>query len=472
MKKFLLQSKETITTGIPNKILKVALKIKQFLGSKMSSNKYLLQDKHSFKPLLIEIEDRPVSPVGHFILWAVIGVFFIGITWLSVSEIDVVVTARGKLVPSGDIKTVQATYNGNIVKILVKEGDSVKKGDMMIKTDTNILDTEMSAKEEVIKELDVKMLRLSALIDSDDFNYKNSMSAQYYQHEKDIYINEQNSYAQQLSMLEEKTNELSEQVNITKLEKEIKVTNLVEAEIKKVHYEKVIDIIPRSKYTEVQYQVVVLKNEIRTFDNKLLGFNHKLQELNKKKELLRFTNNAKYYKELRETDQAKNKLIAEVQTLYLQKEKYDIVSPVDGYILKLDVNTKEGVVTPAQKLMTIVPNTVKLRAKVDVLNKDIGYIRDYMEALLKIDTFDFQKYGFIDAKLIKISTSSIERENVGLVYEALLELETNHFLFNGNKKLLKPGMTVTAEMKVGKRKLIEFFIYPAIKYFNEGMSII
>ena len=186
MKKFLLQSKETITTGIPNKILKVALKIKQFLGSKMSSNKYLLQDKHSFKPLLIEIEDRPVSPVGHFILWAVIGVFFIGITWLSVSEIDVVVTARGKLVPSGDIKTVLATYNGNIVKILVKEGDSVKRGDMLIKTDTNILDTEMSAKEEVIKELDVKMLRLSALIDSDDFNYKDSMSAQYYQHEKDI----------------------------------------------------------------------------------------------------------------------------------------------------------------------------------------------------------------------------------------------------------------------------------------------
>ncbi|RDX33986.1 HlyD family type I secretion periplasmic adaptor subunit [Arcobacter sp. HD9-500m-PIT-SAG03] len=472
MKKILLKTKETLITGIPNKIVKTALKTKQYMGSKMSSNKYLLQDKHTFKPLLIEIEDRPASPVGHFILWAVIGVFFIAIIWLSISEIDVVVTARGKLVPSGDIKTVQSTYNGNIIKILVKEGDSVKKGQVLIKTDTNILDTQMNAKAEVIKEFDLKMLRLSALIDNNIFEYKNYMNPQYYQHEKDIYNNEKNSYFQQLSMLEEKINDVSQKMNIARLEKQNKQTNLDEQKIKQAQYKKVIDIIPRIQYTEVQYKVVFLKNEIKTYDNKLLGLNNNLQELSKQKELLRFTNNSKYYKELREIDQAKNKLIAEVETLNLQKYKYNIISPVDGYILKLDMTTHDGVVTPAQKLMTIVPNTVKLRAMVDVENKDIGYIGDKIEALLKIDTFDFQKYGFIHAKLKKISNSSVEREKVGLVYEAELVLESNHLLYNGQKKLLKPGMTVTAEMKVGKRKLIEFFIYPAIKYFNEGMSII
>ena len=261
-------------------------------------------------------------------------------------------------------------------------------------------------------------------------------------------------------------------MNIARLEKQNKQTNLDEQKIKQAQYKKVIDIIPRIQYTEVQYKVVFLKNEIKTYDNKLLGLNNNLQELSKQKELLRFTNNSKYYKELREIDQAKNKLIAEVETLNLQKYKYNIISPVDGYILKLDMTTHDGVVTPAQKLMTIVPNTVKLRAMVDVENKDIGYIGDKIEALLKIDTFDFQKYGFIHAKLKKISNSSVEREKVGLVYEAELVLESNHLLYNGQKKLLKPGMTVTAEMKVGKRKLIEFFIYPAIKYFNEGMSII
>ncbi len=472
MKKLLLKSKETITTGIPNKIVKTALKIKQYLGSKMSSNKYLLQDKHSFKPLLIEIEDRPASPVGHFILWAVIGVFFIAIAWLSVSEIDVVVTARGKLVPSGDIKTVQSTYNGSIVDILVKEGDSVKKGQVLIKTDTNILDTQMEAKEEVIKEFDVKMLRLSALLNNQNFEYKNTMNPQYYQHEKDIYNNEKNSYSQQLSMLEEKINDVSQKMNIARLEKQNKQTNLDEEKIKQASYKKVIDIIPKMQYTQVQYKVVFLKNEIRTYDNRLLGLNNNLQELSKQKELIKFSNNAKYYKELRDIDQAKNKLIAEVQTLHLQKDKYNIISPVDGYILKLDMTTTDGVVTPAQKLMTIVPNNVKLRAKVDVENKDIGFLGEQIEALLKIDTFDFQKYGFIHSKLKKISNSSVEREKVGLVYEAELILESNHLLFNGKKKFLKPGMTVTAEMKVGKRKLIEFFIYPAIKYFNEGMSII
>ena len=184
MKKILLKTKETLITGIPNKIVKTALKTKQYMGSKMSSNKYLLQDKHTFKPLLIEIEDRPASPVGHFILWAVIGVFFIAIIWLSISEIDVVVTARGKLVPSGDIKTVQSTYNGNIIKILVKEGDSVKKGQVLIKTDTNILDTQMNAKAEVIKEFDLKMLRLSALIDNNIFEYNRSNFVEIYAQQK------------------------------------------------------------------------------------------------------------------------------------------------------------------------------------------------------------------------------------------------------------------------------------------------
>jgi len=472
MKKLLLKTKETLTTGIPNKIVKSALKTKQYLGSKMSTNKYLLQDKHSFKPLLIEIEDRPASPAGHFILWAVIGVFFISIIWLSISEIDVVVTARGKLVPSGDIKTVQATYNGNIVDILVKEGDSVKKGQLLIRTDTNILDSEMNSKREIIKEFNVKMKRLTALIENDTFQFENYMNVQYYQQEKDIYLNEKRAYSKQLSLLEEKMSDVSQKMNITQIEKENKRTSLAEEEIKKTAYKRVIDIIPRIQYIQVQYKVVLLKNEIRTYDNRLLGLNNNLQELSQQKELIKFTNNSKYYKELREVSQGKNKLISEVETLRLQKYKYNIVSPVDGYILKLDMNTYEGVVTPAQKLMTIVPNTVKLRAKVDVENKDIGYIGDEIEALLKIDTFDFQKYGFIDAKLMKISTSSVERENVGLVYEAEMILESNHLLYNGKKKLLKPGMTVTAEMKVGKRKLIEFFIYPAIKYFNEGMSII
>ncbi len=472
MRKFFLKNKEKIVTGIPNKVGKVSLKAKQYLASKMSSNKYLLQDKHSFKPLLIEIEDRPVSPVGNFILWAIVCIFFIGIVWLSISEIDVVVTARGKIEPSGNIKTVQSTYSGNIKEIFVKGGDSVKKGDILIELDPFILNNEINTKEKFIKELDTKMKRLVSLIENREFKFRDSMTKEDYNQEKDIYLNEKKSYYQQLSLIEEKMSDISQKINIAKLEKRNKISNLSEEKQKKASFERVIDIIPRVQYIQEQYKIESLKNEIKSYDNKLKGLNNNLQELLKQKKMIKFSNNTKYYTELVKISQEKNKLISEVKTLHLQKDKYNILSPVDGYILKLDINTKEGVVTPAQKLITIVPNTVKLMAKVDIENKDIGYIRDNIEALLKIDTFDFQKYGFIHAKLKKISNSSIEREKVGLVYEADLLLESNYLLYNGEKKLLRPGMTVTAELKVGKRRLIEFFIYPAIKYFNEGVSII
>jgi hemolysin D len=451
---------------------KLFLKIKQYLISKLANNKYLLQDKHSFKPILMEIEDRPVNPVGHFILWAVISVFFISIIWLSVSEIDVVVTARGKLVPIGDVKTIQSTYNGVIKKILVKEGDIVKKGDLLIETDMQIITTQLSAKQEEIDNLIIKIKRLDSLITNIPFKYKRYMNKEQYVYEKDMFDNEKNGLFKQILVYDEKIKEINQKIILNTLEKNGKIANLKFEEVKEKSLKKILDIIPKKDYLKVQYNVIALKNDIKSYENKLNVLKNNLQELEHKKKLVHLTSNSKYYSELIESRKKKYKLAAEVTTLNLQKSKYAIVSPVNGYVLKLDVHTLDGVVTPAQKLLTIVPDHVKIMAQVDVLNKDIGFIYDKMDSLLKIDTFDFQKYGFINATIINISTSSIDRKNVGLVYEVLLDIEKEYLLLNNEKKILKPGMTVSAELKVGKRKVIEFFIYPAIKYLREGMSII
>ena len=447
-------------------------KIIHYIGNKAVGNKYLLQDKHSFKPMLIEIEDRPVSPVGNFILWTIIIVFFLSLAGLYIAKIDVVVTARGKLIPSGDVKTVQATYNGVITKILVKEGDIVKKGDILIKTDINIIQTKILSTQEEYNNLLIKERRLNAHLNKSSFSFDKFMNKKQYTYEQNIFENENQGLSKKKAVVEAKTKGVKEQIEIILLEKNSKMATYNLEKLKEKQLKKVIDIIPRINYETTYYKVLSLKQDIKSYANKFLVLNKKLKELEYEKKLLDFTAKSKYYTQIIETrkkiDEAKSQLI----TLNLQKNKYDITSPVDGYILKLDINTLDAVVTPAQKLLTIVPHNVKMIAQVDVLNKDIGFIFTNMETLIKVDTFDFQKYGFIEAKIKKISTSSIQRKEVGLVYEVFLEINKEYLLYNDKKKILKPGMTITAELKVGKRRVIEFFIYPAIKYLHEGMSII
>ena len=138
---------------------------------------------------------------------------------------------------------------------------------------------------------------------------------------------------------------------------------------------------------------------------------------------------------------------------------------------KLGVNTVGGVVSPAEKLLTIIPKDAPMQLKAIVENRDIGFVKDGMKAVIKVDTFDYQKYGFIDAVVEKISPNAIKDEKLGLIYEVYLKPEKNFLDVEGESRYLTPGMSATAELKVGERRIIEFFIYPLIKYYKEGISV-
>ena len=128
-------------------------------------------------------------------------------------------------------------------------------------------------------------------------------------------------------------------------------------------------------------------------------------------------------------------------------------------------------VTPAEKLVTIIPKDAPLIIQATVENKDSGFVKEGMEVAVKIDTFNFQKYGMIHGIVTHKADDAIEDEKLGPVYELYIEPKENYLEVNGEKVYLHSGMSVSAEMKVGKRRVIEFFLYPLIKYLDEGMSV-
>lgn len=166
-----------------------------------------------------------------------------------------------------------------------------------------------------------------------------------------------------------------------------------------------------------------------------------------------------------------NELQASADEITFKNTKQTLVSPCDGYVDKLFIHTLGGVVTPAQELAAITPADMPLLIKATVLNQDIGFVKEGMPVSVKIDTFNFQKYGMIDGKVLTISKNSINDEKLGPVYEIYITPLTNTLNVEGKNEPIRTGMTLTAEVNVGKRRIIEFFIYPLIKYLDEGMSV-
>lgn len=144
-------------------------------------------------------------------------------------------------------------------------------------------------------------------------------------------------------------------------------------------------------------------------------------------------------------------------------EEYELLQ------LAKEFSFKAKFVETAKPIMNLVPEDYKLEAEVQILNKDIGFVRPAQDVEIKIDSFPFTKYGTIKGKVRNISGDAIQDEKLGLVFNARLTLLDNKIKADGQIIQLKPGMSVTAEIKTGKRRVIEYLLSPVMKYLNESM---
>ncbi len=330
-------------------------------------------DSHEFKSLLTEIEDEPLNPLGPTIFWIIIAFIIIAVGWLYYGKVDVVITAPGIVIPSGQEKVVKSLDKGIVYSIDAKEGDYVKAGQPLI----------------IIKPTESEPgLELNNLREETAINQEKLAAAKY-----------------RLSVALERKQRL----------------------------QSVIDIIPRTQYDEVTQEAAVVAHEIKSYEATL-------KELRNKKE-------------------------------QIEKQIQTIKSPIDGYVNSVKIHTIGGVVAPAEELMTIVPKDAPLEIKAKVYNQDIGFVKENIPVTVKIDTYSFQKYGYLNGKVSVVSPNSIMDERMGAIYEVYITLDNTHLMVEGKEETAKVGMTTTNEIKIGKRRIIEFFIYPLIKYLDESIKV-
>lgn len=426
-------------------------------------------DLHEFKPLLIEIEDKPLNPLGRIILYLVLAIMAFGTAWLILAKVDVVVSAQGKVIPSGEIKILKPLESGVVSKIFVKESDRVKKGDVLIQIDPTVTDASLSSKQDDLTVINSDIALLYALINEsnlskDEINKLNSSQLNLYNSQRQILAStyESNKAKLNSAKLDIKANE-SEANRLSLL--------LNKEEEAKARLQKVLDLIAKKEYEEVSKNIINLKEQKDIALYRLKESNKKLEEIIEENEKAIKTIKSSWIETSLSKEKEKRELSAQINAILFSNKTQQIKSPVDGFVGKLLIHTEGGVVSPNDNLISIVPSDAPLIIKANVLNKDIGFLKLGQEVAIKIDTFSFQKYGLLHGNIIEISKDAIEDEKLGLIYEIKIKPNSLDIKVEGEIKRLEIGMSVIAEVKTGKRRVIELFIYPIIKYMDEGLSV-
>jgi hemolysin D len=432
------------------------------------------KDAHEFKPILAEIDDTPVSPLSRLTYWFVIAVVVAALLWFSLGEIDVVVSARGKVVPEGEVKLIQPLETGVIQRILVKEGMRVKKGQLLVELDPSTTNPDLISTHQSLAYTKLELDRLQSLRMGNSYH----PSRQPYGQERDIQTQRALFESSKLNLQSKLS---GKQAALKRVDEQLKMVDLSINQCQKLlrmaeeryqRLNKVRDLLTKTDIETSEKDLLVLRGQIEEAEHKRNDLLHSREQIQSELEEISNSFNTFVLDEMSQREKTVNELEAKSKEEFFLHSKMKIISPVDGIVDQLFIHTEGGVITPAERILTIVPEDVPLKVEAVVYNRDIGYLKPGLNATVKLDTFDYQKYGTLPGILKLISSDSrvVEKQPSEPFYQIWIDLSKTKLLVEGKEAPITPGMSVTAEIKVGSRKIIEYFIYPLIKSFQETLS--
>jgi hemolysin D len=449
----------------------------------------------AFLPAALEVVETPPSPIGRAIGMTIILLFCAALAWASLGKVDVVATAAGKVVLNGRTKVIQPAETGVVRAIHVRDGATVKAGDVLIELDPTINAAELDhvRSDLIAAMLDIARLGAALATDVDPVAaftppvgasqrlvemHRQFLASQIAEHaaklaeiarqlaQKDA---ERETIAATIAKLGATIPLLQERVNMRKYlyDKEIgsKISYLTEFQ----------DLIGQ------QHDVLVQQSRLREAEAAVAGLTQ-----------ARFKIEAEYrrtlYEDLAKAEQRAAGLAQDVIKAEQKAKQQILTAPVDGVVQQLAVHTIGGVVTPAQSLAAVVSLDPNIEIEAMVLNRDIGFVVPGQSAAIKIDTFSFTRYGLLHGRVLSISRDAITRDKredkagdlpagadgassepkgQELVYAARVSLDRSEMEIEGRLVQLSPGMAVTVEIKTGSRRIISYLLSPLMRYNQE-----
>lgn len=433
-----------------------------------------------FLPAALALQEAPVHPAPRIIQWTIIAFAVIALLWACIGEIDVVATATGKIVPSGKSKVIQPSEVAVVKAIHVYDGQRVKAGELLVELDTQITGADVQRLKNDLLAAQVDSARAAALLDAIEegrepasLASRIAQASEAQQRSAQIWLRGQ--YLELQSTLQQSDAEIAQRTAeiqaarawVAKLQESLPIARQLAAD-----YKRLLDkaYVAKHAYLEKEQQRLDQERELAVQQARVLELQAAKQQAESRRQSVLAQTRRAMLDLLHESEQRAAGLQQELSKAEQRNRLMHLTAPVDGTVQQLAIHTAGGVVTEAQPLMVIVPSNQPVEVEAMLENKDIGFVRPGQEVEVKVDTFTFTKYGVVHGTVVSISDDAIEDERLGLVYSTRIQLKENSILVGSQQVSLTPGMSIRAEVKTDKRKVIDYFLSPLQQYVDESLA--
>lgn len=422
---------------------------------------------------LLDIQAREPAQTSRLALWTVCVLFAALMIWSLVAKLDIVAVAEGRLVPQTYTKIVQPLEAGTIKQILVKEGQEVKEGQVLMRLDETLVSAEGRS---VNQELELRRLQLER-IDAElaDRPMKPVPSANPGLQEKAEaqFRANRRALADALGAAVAARDKASADLGAAEETRDMLIRSLPSYEQSAAAFEQLANqsLAPRQQALEKRREAIekgqALRAQRQTIESLDASIRSEAQKINQIKSGYR----SKLEGERSEMLSQVQKLTEEATKQQYRGQRLELRAPQDGIVKDVATTTIGAVVQPGTVLLTVVPRREALVAEVQIRNEDVGFVEIGQPARIKVAAFPFQKYGMFEGMVVNLGAeasraekSSADREDElapsPQSFKALVRVNVSDPSKQQINRVLRPGMQVSAEIVEGKRTVMEYLLSP------------
>ncbi|MCL1041501.1 MULTISPECIES: HlyD family type I secretion periplasmic adaptor subunit [Shewanella] len=415
-------------------------------------------------------EKRAIRRITFFIAAAV----FILLIWSIFTNIEEIAKAKGQVVPLGHRQVIQSQTGGTLASIAVAEGDLVQKGDLIanfVATDSQALKEELQSKQ---ANLELKIERYNAFLEEReaDFNayqlgfptlvtqHINALARMNQEKQAIIALSESDvaKSEAELSSIEQEIPPLKDQIR--SVEQTLQMMNSVKEQ----------QAVSKLRMMESQQKLDSYIRELKVLEGRRSVLQRNID--NQEKQLAQ--KQASLFNEVGEkrADAQAELLgiIARLKSSDSLVQQNRVTSPVDGIIQSIPNNSAGSVIQPGGTVAVIVPTTPTALLEAKLSPRDIGFVTVGQKARIKIDAFDYSRYGAIDGQVKKISPSTDADEKGGVFYKVQIAIDKPYFGDQPDKLALIPGMTGEADIVTGDKTVFQYLWKPVFTNVTEAFG--
>jgi len=438
-----------------------------------------------FAPGLLAIQESPPARLPRAMAYTVLSLFAIMLLWATFGRLDIIASADGHLVPQTYVKIVQPSEAGIVQEILVKEGETVKAGQILMRMDTQLARADESTIEAELALKSLQLRRIDAELAGESMVQRKTDPPDLFRRIDAQYQDRHQSYVDSVARAQDALRKAQREYDAGEqiLAKLREVTPLLKEQasayesVGKEGYAPQVTVREKQRdYMEKARDLTAQEATVESLAAAVAGAD---QDLNQTK--------SKYRSDLQnervEADAQFRKL---QQDRVKQSHKSDLLelrAPQAGVVKELATHTAGTVVSPGTVLLSLVPDDEPLVAEVMVKNDDIGFVYPKQAVKIKLAAYPFQHYGMIDGKILSVSadasdgdttsqasTRELTRSDASPVrgYRALVALKDQSLFADGANLHLMAGMQVTAEIAEGRRTVMQYLLSPVRKTVLES----